>query len=596
MSLRTRLLLLIVGMVALAVVGLTALHFNGLATVLLNGASERTDIAAKQVKNFLIERITSQTRLRDPRPADLDEMKAVWTSIASTDPELARYLESTMLQYRPVAEINVADFSRHIVASSIPARRQEPMERHSPLSALSSLGPADRLVHVLTETGDYELMIPIGIPQQQAPVLEIQLLVSPALIRETLVPQMRATAILSTLALLGSVLIAFLAANLALRPLQEISQALDVIASGKAPAPAAHADAAQREFAAVQSKLSLLGQQVRGAQQMLERLEEAVLLFDAEGRLVVASQSVERLLGISRAELFAQDLRPLLPLQPLRDHPVEWHGKRLLLNFEPLQGGWLGTLRDFESRREIQSQLDIATRLAAITSLTKGVAHEIKNPLNSIALRLELLRMKIEGDLPAASDDVEIIAQEVGRLDRVVKTFLDFTRPVELTREPLDLASILRETVSFIEPETGRSHVIVDLKAPDSAMIRGDKDLLKQAVLNVVMNAVEVMPAGGLLTLTLTFAAGLWELEISDTGPGIPEENRAKLFQLYFTTKPKGSGIGLAMAFRAVHLHSGTIAFSSETGRGATFRLSFPAIDPAPEKATEGKTTQGKTA
>ena len=547
--------------------------------MLLNGASERTDIAAKLVKNVLIERITSQTRLRDPQPAGLDEMKQVWTDIATTDAELARFLESTMLQYRPVAEINIADFSRHIVASSIPARRGSVMEKHSPLSSLSSLGSMERLVHVLTETRDYEMLIPIGIPQQQAPVLEIQLLVSPALIRETLVPQMRATAVLSAIALLGSVLIAFLAANLALRPLQKISQTLDVIASGEAPAPAAASDNAQREFAAVQSKLSLLGQQVRGAQQMLERLEEAVLLFDGGGRLVVASQSVERLLGISRADLFAQDLRPLLPLQPLRDHPVEWHGKRLLLNFEPLQGGWLGTLRDFESRREIQSQLDIATRLAAITSLTKGVAHEIKNPLNSIALRLELLRMKIEGDLPAASDDVEIIAQEVGRLDRVVKTFLDFTRPVELTREPVDMVAILRETVSFIEHETASSLIVVDLRVPETAIIRGDKDLLKQAVLNIVMNAVEVMPQGGILTLALSFEAGLWDLEISDTGPGIPPENRAKLFQLYFTTKPKGSGIGLAMAFRAVHLHSGTIGVSSDSGRGATFRLSFPAME-----------------
>ena len=112
MSLRTRLLLLFVGMVAMAVVGLSLLHFNGLAAVLLNGASERTDIAAKLVKNVLIERITSQTRLRDPQPAGLDEMKQVWTDIATTDAELARFLESTMLQYRPVAELNIADFSR----------------------------------------------------------------------------------------------------------------------------------------------------------------------------------------------------------------------------------------------------------------------------------------------------------------------------------------------------------------------------------------------------------------------------------------------------------------------------------------------------
>ena len=108
-------------------------------------------------------------------------------------------------------------------------------------------------------------------------------------------------------------------------------------------------------------------------------------------------------------------------------------------------------------------------------------------------------------------------------------------------------------------------------------MLRGDSDLLKQAVLNLVTNAIDAMPKGGRLQVRVDGADDKLTLEISDTGSGIPPELREKVFQLYFTTKLKGSGIGLAMTYRAVQLHNGTISFKSEAGSGTTFRLEFPA-------------------
>src|SRR5262249_48359292 len=153
-----------------------------------------------------------------------------------------------------------------------------------------------------------------------------------------------------------------------------------------------------------------------------------------------------------------------------------------------------------------------------------------------------------------------IISQEIRRLDRVVKTFLDFTRPVDLSVEEVDLAELAREVVAFVRPQGAMQKVSLQFAAePECIPIRGDRDLLKQAVLNVVVNGIESMRNGGTLTVKTLLLADHALLTIQDEGPGIPESNRGKVFQLYFTTKEKGSGIGLAMTFRAVQLHNGTI-------------------------------------
>jgi signal transduction histidine kinase len=224
------------------------------------------------------------------------------------------------------------------------------------------------------------------------------------------------------------------------------------------------------------------------------------------------------------------------------------------------------------------SQLDVATRLAAISRLTGGVAHEIKNPLNAIGLRLELLRARLGEPDHELSGEIEILSQEVLRLDRVVKTFLDFTRPVDVHLQDIDLVVLAREVTEFVTPQARRAKIEVNFSAPsEPALIRGDSDLLKQAVLNLVTNAIDAMPKGGRLQVGVDRAGDKLTLEVSDTGSGIPPELRDKVFQLYFTTKLKGSGIGLAMTYRAVQLHNGTISFKSEAGSGTTFRLEFPA-------------------
>jgi len=242
------------------------------------------------------------------------------------------------------------------------------------------------------------------------------------------------------------------------------------------------------------------------------------------------------------------------------------------------QMGALVTLRDLDSLESINTQLQVSERLAALGRITAGVAHEVKNPLNSMRLWLENLKESLPPEQDAgAQQAVQVLDKEIDRLDAVVKRFLDFTRPVELKLEATDLAELLREVMRVAHPQLQRAGVEVEeLLGNGIPEVWADRDLLKQAVLNLVLNAAEAMTSGGELRVELGRRGEMAEISVSDTGNGIPAENQQKIFQLFFTTRPGGSGIGLATTFRIVQLHNGSIDFQSEAGRGTTFRIELP--------------------
>jgi len=240
-------------------------------------------------------------------------------------------------------------------------------------------------------------------------------------------------------------------------------------------------------------------------------------------------------------------------------------------------GGILVRLRDPEATRQIGRQLQTADRLSAISRITGGVAHEVKNPLNAILMHVELARLKLAKGDSDLGQQMDIIAREIVRLDRVVKTFLDFTKPVELHPSDILLEPFVNEVAELARPlaHTAKIEVKVEQET-DGISIAADRDLLKQALLNVVMNAIEAMPDGGQLRFESSVRGDDAEIRVSDTGCGIPPAAKAKIFGLYFTTKEKGTGIGLAMTFRIIQLHDGTIDFTSEPGKGATFIIRVP--------------------
>jgi signal transduction histidine kinase len=206
-----------------------------------------------------------------------------------------------------------------------------------------------------------------------------------------------------------------------------------------------------------------------------------------------------------------------------------------------------------------------------------------------MVIHLEILRSKLESGNGNPAPQIEILDSEIKRLDRVVQTFLNFTRPVEARLDPIDMNGLIRQVTLLAMTEAGEMGVkITEDLSPVPLFVKGDADLLKQALLNVIINGCQSMPDGGPLKITTSANPGGDEcvhIAVTDRGMGIDPEARDRIFNLYYTTKRGGTGIGLAQAFRAIQMHNGLIRFDSETGVGTTFEIILP-LSPPPRPLT----------
>jgi signal transduction histidine kinase len=191
-------------------------------------------------------------------------------------------------------------------------------------------------------------------------------------------------------------------------------------------------------------------------------------------------------------------------------------------------------------------------------------------------LWLENLKENLSPGEAVPRQAVAVLDSEIKRLDSVVKRFLDFMRTPELRLEETDLSRLVNEVAAIAQPQMERAGVQPQVQCAPVPAVHVDQALIKQALLNLVYNSIEAMPNGGRLTLALERRGDNAEISVSDTGVGIKPEHRARVFQLFFTTRPGGSGIGLASAYKTMQLHEGSIDFESEAGRGTTFRIELP--------------------
>jgi signal transduction histidine kinase len=509
MSLRVRLVLLIVALVALVAIALSAVHLASLVNLLSGDALERSQAAAAQASTFVTEHISQHSEALEA-PPDLAGVKAQWTEIVSSDPDIPTMLVNSLKLSQAIKDIDIAGPDGTILASSNPLDVGKALVRLPSFEEWSAGSFYTRLLDLVKRRADYQLQIPLGVKGE--PLFRIQVIVSSVLLRAALLGQITTVTYVSGIALLISVLITLVATNRVLRPLKRIEATIDRIVQGNFlgtdPLSITQVNP-PTEFAVVEGKLNVLGERFRGA----------------------------------------------------REQTIE------------LQHNLDGLLE------RMATELDVATRLAAISRITGGVAHEIKNPLNAISLRLDLLRARLGEPEEELAAEIDILLNEVRRLDRVVKTFLDFSRPVDVKLTEIDLVAIAREVADLTTPQARLANIQVWFEdSAESAPIRGDADMLKQAILNLVLNAIEAMKSGGNLWLRVSRDTSAVVLNVSDDGPGIPDDARDKVFQLYFTTKLRGSGIGLAMTYRAVQLHNGTINFSTESGRGTAFQMTFPPL------------------
>jgi len=223
--------------------------------------------------------------------------------------------------------------------------------------------------------------------------------------------------------------------------------------------------------------------------------------------------------------------------------------------------------------------LELSRRVVALGRLTAGVAHEVKNPLNAMTIHLELLSQKLAvADAAGATAHATVIGREIRRLDEVVQGFLKFARPEELVLMSIGAESLVQEVARSIQAEAAAAGIVIEVHGTEHApVIEADRAMLRQALVNLAQNAIQAMPEGGRLRFTCGRARdGSAEIRIADTGVGIAPEHLARIFDLYFTTKPTGTGIGLSLVFRAIQLHNGDIDVESTPGVGTTFVIKLP--------------------
>ena len=614
LRLRTKLTLVMTGLVFLVVVALSGVYFARLTSQVIqetnNRANELTQQVFAQAKRALAD--AKQSGMRATSDAPEDRRDYVRQAFERND-GLTEAMQSPLGSNLWIYDVMIVDKSGMVLASSDPQMPGTTVTQRLLFSQLDNSNIVKQIKVLYGPQPVYEARYPFTMGGE--PFGEVRVGVSIPLLRNEITPSLRTSAAIALVALLVSTGLAMVVSGATLAPLRDISAQLDRISAGQFDAPVAQATGfagGADELGLVSKKISQVGQQLRGVHEIFSTmrenlnsvmagLEDGLLLFTRDARAVMVSPAAEKFLGAPAGHFLGRRVTDIFPA----DHPLRQalhlEGEELSeiaaeTELETSEGtrrvsvsvqaiheggekmGALVTLRDLDSLESINTQLQVSERLAALGRITAGVAHEVKNPLNSMRLWLENLKESLAGDADSNSHQaVQVLDKEIDRLDAVVKRFLDFTRPMEIKLEQTQLSQLLCEVLDVARPQLQKANVEMVQSLPaDVPEVFVDRDLLKQAVLNLVLNAVEAMPGGGQIRLGLSRRAEMAEISVADTGKGIPMENRQKIFQLFFTTRPGGSGIGLASTFRIIQLHNGSIDFTSEVGRGTTFRIELP--------------------
>ena len=552
-------------------------------------------------------------------------MRAAITNYLQTDTNLNDMLESVVGNSRIIYDAAIIDPNGVAILDTNPALNGKPVPERARLALLRDAGFRRQLRLLYGPGTVYDVSIGLELDGQAFGSVRVG--VSTVFLRNELTPKLQQAAFFSVVAIFCSLVLAAGVLNVALGPLKAISRNLDSASAGDLlPAEESGSD---DEVGLVSLKIAHLGRQIRdtnqifsalkdNVEQVMTKLQDGLMLFTSDSRVVLVSASAEKFLGRPRREILGHTAEEIFsdgsvlgavvlpafqkqrPLALYEFDAVDGRRVQVSLDFIQEKGTSIGallTMRDAESVRRIEDEIEISRRLSASGRLTRGVAHEVKNPINAIVLHLQLLQNKLQQDDPDTRRHMDIIGNEIHRLDRVVQILVDFTRPRDLRLEDVDLGKILESVSTLAAPDAARHGVRVALELPnhelpdedEALMVRVDSDLIKQATMNLVLNGVQAMTEGGTLTLKARRDGETILAEVMDQGCGIPPEAQEKIFELYYTTRDDkgGSGIGLAQTYQIMQWHYGSVEFDSIVGAGTTFRLRLPAAAAKPDRREE---------
>ena len=641
MRLKTKLVLAATGVTLMVVLVLSSLFLAELLQQRIAQAAAANDVLANEVRSATREALESGL-VRRP-PANLSE-EAMYLAVGNVlrDNAGLRVLMSSIVRYSlTVQDVSVTDAHGMTLVSTDPDAEGQPVTFRTDLKQVDRGSFSYQWHRVFGAPRVLDIAAPLD--RNGLPFLVVHVGVRSTFLRASFLPGLQDALVFAGLAATTLVVGAALLTNYSLRPLEAINLQLELLTAGAEDDASGVYDLSRDRTDTVMRVTKTLGRLERkmrskeagytalqtNMEQMLDTLRDGVLLFAAEKsgrakdqapadlRAVMVSDAVEhflgrpadgvpgemsaRMVGQRVEEIFAPDTSlgeaVLAAFERGGNVSAELvlleDGRQVELSLDRIgdiqgTGGHIGTLvtlRDKESALQLEQELEVSRRLAAIGRITAGVGHEVKNPINAMVVHLELLRGKLAtspdgGD--GARRHVEILASEMQRLDRVVQTLADFSRPMELRLKVVDMRDVVATVIDLLWEQMRENNVTVEAETPREALlVYVDGDLVQQALLNLVLNAVQSMSDGGVVRIVLRREQNLAVIEVQDRGTGIQEDLLPRIFDLYFTTKKTGSGIGLATTYRILQMHGGALDVRSTTDsdspdHGSVFTMRLP--------------------
>jgi len=357
----------------------------------------------------------------------------------------------------------------------------------------------------------------------------------------------------------------------------------------------------------IQLNRDLMEQRER-IKEIVETMQDGLIVLDRERKVTHWNRAMEERYDVKREEVLGRDLREVFPVLWEEGFPafleqvyagqtgavtLERYAHRTLRRGDVIVNvkgtamrdiwgevqGVLITVEDVTDRTALEKAVQQTEKMAAIGTLSAGLAHEINNPMGVIASRVECMLMEADeqGLSEMARGDLKVIARHADRVARITQGLLSFSRQQAWRLSPVDLNTVVEEALVLVEKQLAREQVTLERDlTPGLPAVLGSANHLQQVVLNLLTNAREAMPDGGRLRVATRQNGGSIEVEVTDTGKGIPAEHLSKVFDPFFTTKEKGTGLGLALSYGIVRDHGGTLTVRSREGVGSTFLITLP--------------------
>ena len=597
--------ILALALLTLCVVALsTAVHLYHVEQIVWNSTLREADLVERQIYTQCVRTLSRRT-FEDPR------------TVLSQDADLRALLDATV-GYAPWLLYSVITDDKGVaIVHSDRKREGELVPSQRSLKKVVNDDPLRRLFDGSRQSQIYEVALPFNVNGK--PVATIRLGIAMSLLRGRLDDAFWYTVTLGCLSLAAALVVAVGLSSVTLKPIRKLAEDMERLRRGEFDVGSSAGP--KDEFGKLAYQLQLLGKQMESDRTQIlaerseintvhaavDQIEDGVLFTTADGVILFANRSVEMVLGRPARDAAGKHLGDVFP----PDHPLRHLMLRALEKGEasrnakieiqtdgaPLEllasvfpvspegskgAGVILVVRDLKSlavsARTFQSLIQYSAQLAALGQITSEVAHDVKNPLHAMVVRVAFLRERIPDQTPDVTRSLDVLEREIHRAAAVVDRFSEVVYPSDLARQPVDINAILRELTTLLQAEWQAKSVVLAARLdPTLPATKGDEQMLRRAFMNLIVNACQAMPRGGPVTIsTEPETEALLKVTIADTGVGIPPEDVERIFKMYYTTKQEGTGIGLALVRRVVDLHHGSIEIHSTIGQGTSVIVRLP--------------------